>query len=90
MSTNAEDIRVQEFALQCLTALRRIKESLPKNWQDTLAPYQSEIRELASANNLTDSQALDLILERLKKKIPIREELKTSYTFYMAAYCTLL
>lgn len=90
MSTNAEEIRVQEFALQCMTALRRIKESLPKTWKATLAPYQMEIRETAIANKTSESAALDLILDRLKKEIPSREKLKTSYTFYMAAYCTML
>ena len=90
MSTNAEDIRVQEFAQQCLNALRRIKETMPTSWKATLAPFQKEIRETAATKNVSDSVALELIIERLEREIPLRETLKTSLTFYMAAYCTLL
>jgi len=90
MSTNAEDIRVQEFAQQCMNALRRIKETLPTTWKATLAPFQLEIRETAATHNLSETEALDIILDRLMKEIPLREKLKTSYTFYMAAYCNML
>ncbi|MBK7035713.1 MAG: hypothetical protein KBF42_10200 [Chitinophagales bacterium] len=89
MSTNVEDVRVQEFAQQCLNALRRIKHSMPKTWKETLAPFQKEIKEVGAAHNVNDSAALELIISKLEKETALRENLRTSLTFYMAAYCVL-
>ena len=90
MSTNAEEIRVQEFAQMCMNALRRIKESFPKTWKEKLAPFRDEIKTLALEKKITDSAALDLILNKLTKESDDREKLKTTLTFYMAAYSLLL
>ncbi len=91
MSTNQEEVRIQEFAQQCLNSLRIVKDASPKNWKEILAPYKKEISDKAQVLGISESHAIDMILDSLSEEIKDDyKKLQASYTWYMAAYCTFV